>query len=756
MDTQAVNWGALDALVLDYLDQEQLLEDSEDNRSLGLNTNGPREMISLIRSLIEAGYITESLSLLQQHANVVLEDQRILFRLYKQNFIELLRAGGPTAHMNAIECSRTQLGPCALNAYPEAYEEFKRVLLALMYDKNDENSPVAEEWSEVRRAELAATIASTLTAQLQGYDPLLSSTIRYLISVHNGYCQRQALPSPILDICSNLLFKDRDPPATPQECLLEAPKFSESDVQDLAQALELSRQGAVDSLRFTGGDLSAAFKNELSRLRVNVAAMDELVREYCMYRGLIEGGANFTPGAKGSSSDAVAAQLTDVLATGVVNGFKAVGAKGPTLEPSPTDIWKSGEHGPSGVLNGVASDHQPDMVLEDLSTLTGLQDNMDFSPPKGLEDMPNDVIMEEPAVLISEVAGESLSQGSCSMAAPEEIQNSGMCSTSGSTHLSVNGGRLASTLVAFNKEDRRCRRWRGRRQSIEAKDYVEALRGSSSDCREPMKGAEASDTDGSPILTDTKMEHEDDIFEMYGRALEIRQLASEGKTEEVILEVVKLNPDFFEQNPQLLFQLKQVEFLKLVEGGDYFGAVGVARADLGPLAARFPDLLRPLKETLLALARPRGEPAVKPTPPSVLAAALQVALGASLGIAEPQLMKVMRATLFTHTQWFKVQMCTDRFADILNINTLKEPDTGAETSEPTMEDLKTVGGSGSCISTSEMSGTQLSEGPRDGPLFDDVSILTLVEFLALSRGDAIQLLVQYDGSVDNVFAHLMS
>ena len=53
-------------------------------------------------------------------------------------------------------------------------------------------------------------------------------------------------------------------------------------------------------------------------------------------------------------------------------------------------------------------------------------------------------------------------------------------------------------------------------------------------------------------------DHEDDIFEMYGRALEVRQLASDGKTEEVILEVVKLNPDFFEQNPQLLFQLKQV------------------------------------------------------------------------------------------------------------------------------------------------------------------------------------------------------
>lgn len=101
------------------------------------------------------------------------------------------------------------------------------------------------------------------------------------------------------------------------------------------------------------------------------------------------------------------------------------------------------------------------------------------------------------------VAGESLSQGSYSMVAPEENPNSGMCSTSGSTHISVNG-RLASSL-ADSSNDRRCRRWRGRRQSIEAKDYVEALRGSSSDCSEPKKGAEANDTEGSAILTDTKM-----------------------------------------------------------------------------------------------------------------------------------------------------------------------------------------------------------------------------------------------------------
>lgn len=89
------------------------------------------------------------------------------------------------------------------------------------------------------------------------------------------------------------------------------------------------------------------------------------------------------------------------------------------------------------------------------------------------------------------------------MVAREENHNSGMCSTSGSTHVNVNG-RLASSLVDSSK-DQRSRRWRGRRPSVEAKDYVEALRGSSSGCSKRRKGAEANDAEGSAILTDTKM-----------------------------------------------------------------------------------------------------------------------------------------------------------------------------------------------------------------------------------------------------------
>jgi hypothetical protein len=125
-----------------------------------------------------------------------------------------------------------------------------------------------------------------------------------LCSIHNGYCLQQGVLSSIVDVTAKVVLKDRDPPAMPHEGLLEAPSFNESDVQALAQAAGLSRQGALNSLRFTNGDLFAAFKNELSRLRVNFSMINELVKEYCIYRGLI--GSGFQGRANGNSSLSVA------------------------------------------------------------------------------------------------------------------------------------------------------------------------------------------------------------------------------------------------------------------------------------------------------------------------------------------------------------------------------------------------------------------------------------------------------------------
>lgn len=47
-------------------------------------------------------------------------------------------------------------------------------------------------------------------------------------------------------------------------------------------------------------------------------------------------------------------------------------------------------------------------------------------------------------------------------------------------------------------------------------------------------------------------------------------------------------------------------------------------------------------------------------------------MGNRLGIEEPQLMKIIRATLHSHTEWFKLQMCKDRFSNLLKIDSLKE------------------------------------------------------------------------------------
>jgi hypothetical protein len=118
MEAQSVNCGVLDGLVLQYVAEEHLLEDPEDGLTTRPSPNIDRELIRVVRLLIEAGRIKEALKLMQQHGHVALEDQRLLFRLHKQTFIETLRTGGASAYTEAIKCSRAHLGPCALNAYP--------------------------------------------------------------------------------------------------------------------------------------------------------------------------------------------------------------------------------------------------------------------------------------------------------------------------------------------------------------------------------------------------------------------------------------------------------------------------------------------------------------------------------------------------------------------------------------------------------------------------------------------------------------
>ncbi|OEL21481.1 hypothetical protein BAE44_0017501 [Dichanthelium oligosanthes] len=665
-----VNWDALDGLVLDLARSDRLVvpphaapdaadaacpsppsspnsstttatSSSPSSSSSSSSSYRSRLLILHARRALEAGEVDAALALLRAHAPAALADHRLLFHLHKQRFVELVRRGTEADREAALDCLRTALAPCALDAYPEAYEEFKHVMLVLIYDKDDQFSPVVNEWSIKRRFELAGLLSSILRAHLQAYDPILSMTLRYLISIHKVYCTRQGISSPISDLTERLLFEDRDPPVV--------------DVQALAHAVELTRQGAIDSLKFAKGDLYQAFQNELCRMKLDLTLLDKLVHEYCIYRGIVEGGSHGLPGT---------------------------------------------------------------------ANLKCSQNN----------DVNNETQLE------------------CEMA---NNQN-GDCSTSDITRDDSWSRRLRRVRSSTSGQRRR-KRWRGR---IDDLDYAcEALL----DANKHDSLSPALDMDKDTIVeqqdlvensnTSGTTNMEDQKYEV---VLEMQDLTRKGMASKVVEEISSIDPDFFQQNPMLLFQLKQVEFLKLVAGGDHVTALKVASTHLGPLAANNQALLKPLKETLVTLIKP-NEDILNAVSLPVLASSLQVAMSRRLGIEEPQLMKIVRAAIHTHTEWFKLQMCKDRFEHFLKIDSLKEVDPSVGSCNVSKA-LTDECGNGSSQITTCSSGKVPDEGSSpqvsSEVACDENAILKVMEFLALPRADAIQLLMQYNGNAETVIQQI--
>ncbi|KAK2998496.1 hypothetical protein RJ639_023499 [Escallonia herrerae] len=775
MDSVPVNWEALDALVIEFAKSEHLMDDSK--------------------------------------------------------FIELLRRGTEEDRDSAIHCLRTALAPCALDAYPEAYEEFKHVLLAFIYDKDDQTSPVANEWSKTRRVDIAGLLSSVLRAHLHAYDPVFSMALRYLISIHNGFCFRQGFPSPIADLTVRLLLEEREPAATLQESLYEAPPFDEVDIQALAHAVELTRQGAVDSLRFAKGDLCRAFQrlrfesisapkglialrswmpgllrklnkkvnhcvnwdsivyvrsygirrgvnrwlddgcwilgaaamvntwwgsclmvyaNELSRMRLDASMLDELVYEYCVYRGIV--GSDLAPPSESSAS-------------GMQFGSGQL-----KVEPGccVSRNWSEVDSGTSKHSDGEVSINNSHMECspENNANVLSIQNT--------------DIEERYPS---------------------EPSSNYEDCSTSGTHHHEISKVLQRNRTPRTGERNKR-KRWRGRHEEL---DFIpEVLSGNSK--QELSATALLDSIDISKEEQPSKKLSTVDIMgsreDKYEIMLGMKELAGRGMAAEVVEEINAIDPEFFAQNHVLLFQLKQVEFLKLVGSGDHSGALKVASSHLGPLAASDPTLLKPLKETLLALLRPNEAALREGLPLFTLATSLQhlpwfvkksgelkskgvdtiacisvndafvmkawkkalginneVAVGKRLGIEEPQLMKIIRATLYMHGEWFKLQMCKDSFEGLLKIDTLKEvkthllADADAKNADTCTHDSSQV--TVSSNSRMQEDGESLRQvSPRDA--CDENAVLKVMEFLAMPRADAIHLLAQYNGNAETVIQQIFA
>ncbi|CAK9320381.1 unnamed protein product [Citrullus colocynthis] len=696
MDSTPLNWEALDALIIDFARSENLIEDSLSSSppsspsSLSSSSYHSRLIIRQIRRSLEAGDIDCAIDLLRLHAPFILDDHRLLFRLQKQKFIELLRKGTPEDRDLAIQCLRTALAPCALDAYPEAYEEFKHVLLAFIYDKDNQTSPVTYEWCERRRFDIAGLMSSVLRAHMQAYDPVFSMTLRYLISIHKGFCFREGVSSPISDLTERLLLDERDPPATPKESLYEAPPFDEVDIQALAHAVELTRQGAIDSLRFTKGDLFHAFQNELCRMKLDLSVLDELVREYCIYRGIVDSGRGALSGMQNVSSSLKVNQSELEYCSSRNCSFEVDYA---TSKLSDGEISVSNSR----------VDSSPENIADVTSSQgTDIELRYALEPTSNRED----------------------------------------CSTSDSIHV----GNSRTLQVNKNRgivERSKRKRWRGRHDDRELHEQ------------------ELSSTTvaGTTMPKEQQSTGKEDKYEI---VLGIRELASKRLAAEVVEEINAVDPNFFAQNPILLFQLKQVEFLKLVSSGDYSSALRVACTHLGPLAANDPSLLKQLKETLLALLLPNEDILGKGFPINALANSLQVAFGRRLGIEEPQLMKLMRATLHSHSEWFKLQMCKDRFEGLLKIDSLKEVNPPLLSTTAGLLKSNSDSCSNGSSQVTKSSGVRISEdgssptqaSSRDA--CDENAILKVMEFLALPRADAIHLLAQYNGNAEMVIQQIFA
>ncbi|KAL4196959.1 hypothetical protein AMTRI_Chr04g185720 [Amborella trichopoda] len=154
MESMPVNWDALDSIVLDYAIADNLLHPSSPSSSpslsptLSLSSSSyhSRLLIQQIHQSLGSGDVDSALHLLQRHAPSVLDDHRLLFRLHKQKFIELLRKGTDADRDSAIRCLRMALAPFALDAYPRIVFAVRRLALEARHRHKDSSLCEGLQW----------------------------------------------------------------------------------------------------------------------------------------------------------------------------------------------------------------------------------------------------------------------------------------------------------------------------------------------------------------------------------------------------------------------------------------------------------------------------------------------------------------------------------------------------------------------------------------------------------------------------------
>ena len=215
-------------------------------------------------------------------SGAVLEDKRLLFKLKKQHFLELALAADGTEDLElALRYCREDLAPLALEAYPEAYDEFKSAMFAVVsagYGLDKAEKLGAAEG----RPSLAAALSLAMRKETGAREPDLLLLLRHLLLLRAKFANDDVSDAhlPLAEPTDGAFLLPVETPGASSQV------FPESVVLPLRDAACVTSREATEALRHFGGDVESALESELLRVRLNEEEIGELIAEYATRRGL--------------------------------------------------------------------------------------------------------------------------------------------------------------------------------------------------------------------------------------------------------------------------------------------------------------------------------------------------------------------------------------------------------------------------------------------------------------------------------------
>lgn len=278
-------------------------------------------------------------------------------------------------------------------------------------------------------------------------------------------------------------------------------------------------------------------------------------------------------------------------------------------------------------------------------------------------------------------------------------------------------------------------------------------------------------------------------FEKAQELHHIRDAAHAENVEKTIEEVNRLSSNFFQENPAILFKLKQLQFVHLCRRGQWQQAMQVATEDMSSLTLTSSNILQDFKDTILLIGFPHigdgnddgeyGEKLLQTMEQQLssedISGKLYNSLYVHLKHDDPELLDYVRYLLHSHSMFLQKNAVEDQFAELFSLRKLKHSDdasvaAGIETQlgnamdqsdEDADIDMAPSRSNRDMLDEDQDDDDDDDEDDDDDDGDDDDgdgddddveisehSIQMLMEVMRMPRGRAVEILREHDGELD--------